>query len=214
MMPFRPFASSRRATIAGCVAAFAAFAALASLAACTPRPAAETPSRQPSGERVSPVADTAYSVYELASTWRDQRGRERTLSSLRGRPQLVAMVYTHCSTTCPITVDQMKRIEHESDDVGLVLVSLDPSHDSPHRLAEYARERGLDAERWTILTGEAGDVRELAATLGVRYRRISPEEFAHSNTVTLLDASGTPVYQGAGPRTDADIIDALRQIAR
>jgi protein SCO1/2 len=124
------------------------------------------------------------------------------------------MVYTHCSTTCPITVDQMKRIERTSSDVGLVLVSLDPEHDSPHRLAEYAREHGLDGARWTILTGDAGDVRELAATLGVRYRRISPEELAHSNTVTLLDAAGTPVYQGAGPRGDGDITDALRRIAR
>ena len=211
MMPLRPFASSRRTTIAGLVTALAA---VASLAACTPRPDAETPSRQPSSEREQAAADAAYSVYGLASTWRDQQGHERTLSSLGGRPQLVAMVYTHCSTTCPVTVDQMKRIERESPDVGLVLVSLDPQHDSPRRLAEYARARGLEAERWTILTGHAGDVRELAATLGVRYRRISPEEFAHSNTVTLLDASGTPVYQGAGPRSDNDITDALRRIAR
>jgi protein SCO1/2 len=211
MMPLRPLPSIRRTTIARCVTALAAFA---TLVACAPRTASEPPAREPSGGRVQPAADTAYSVYELASTWREQQGQERTLSSLRGRPRLVAMVYTHCSTTCPITVDQMKRIERESADVGLVLVSLDPEHDSPHRLAEYARERGLDAARWTILTGDQGDVRELAATLGVRYRRISPEELAHSNTVTLLDGSGTPVYQGNGPRSDRDITDALRQIAR
>jgi protein SCO1/2 len=211
MMPFRSLAPSRFTTA---VRRLAALVAVAGLAACAPHPAAEAPSREPSGGRVRPVSDTAYSVYELASTWRDQQGRERTLSSLRGRPQLVAMVYTHCSTTCPITVDQMKRIERESADVGLVLVSLDPDHDSPHRLAEYAHERGLDAARWTILTGGASDVRELAATLGVRYRRTSPEELAHSNTVTLLDAAGTPVYQGTGPRSDGDIADALRRIAR
>jgi protein SCO1/2 len=211
MMPLRTHASPPRSTIAR---RLIALAALATLAACTPRPAAEAPSRQPSGERMQPASDTAYSVYELASTWHDQGGHERTLSSLRGRPQLVALVYTHCSTTCPITVDQMKRIERESADVGLVLVSLDPQHDSPHRLAEYARERGLDRERWTLLTGDAGDVRELAATLGVRYRRISPEEFAHSITVTLIVASGTAVYQGAGPRSDSDITYALGRIAR
>jgi protein SCO1/2 len=211
MMPLRSLAPSRCTTA---VRRLAALVALASLAACAPHPAAEAPAREPSGGRVRPVSDTAYSVYELASTWRDQQGRERTLSSLRGRPQLVAMVYTHCSTTCPITVDQMKRIERESADVGLVLFSLDPDHDAPERLAEYARERGLDAARWTILTGDAGDVRELAATLGVRYRRISPEELAHSNTVTLLDDAGTPVYQGTGPRSDADIAQALRRIAR
>jgi len=38
-------------------------------------------------------------------------------------------------------------------------------------------------------------VRDLAATLGVRYRRLSAEELAHSNAITLLDADGAVVHQ-------------------
>lgn len=138
-----------------------------------------------------------FAVYDLASSWRDQRGATRPIASLAGRPVVMAMIYTHCSATCPLIIGEMKRIEHADPGVALVLVSLDPDRDTPGRLAEYASTEGL-SDRWTLLSGSDDDTRALAATLGVRYRRISAEELAHSNTLTLLDASGTIVHQEMG----------------
>ncbi len=173
--------------------------ALSLVAGC----ARATPVRAPE----QPTRDDAerWSIYDLGSAWRDQHGTTRRLSSLGGRAQVLAMVYTHCTSTCPLAIAEMKRIEAATDaSVGLVLVTLDPDHDTPAVLAEYARMHGLDAARWTLLTGAPDDVRELAATLGVRYRRLSPSELAHSNTLTLIDAAGTVVHQqhGLGERDE------------
>ena len=182
-----------------------AAAVLLALSACAP---SGTPAPRAAAQ-VSATSDR-YSVYDLDARWRDQAGVARQLSSLRGRPQVIAMIYTHCSTTCPFTVAEMKRIERESPrDAGFVLVSLDPARDDPARLAEFARERGLDASRWTLLDGSDDAVRELATVLGVRYRRLSPEELAHSNALTLLDADGVVAYQHAGLDAAAEIIEAL-----
>ena len=187
-----------------------ALAALLALGACAP-------SGSPA-PRVASGAATAgenYSVYDIDGRWRDQRGATRQLASLRGRPQVVAMIYTHCSTTCPFTVAEMKRIERESPrEVGFVLVSLDPARDDPARLAEFARERGLDASRWTLLDGSDDAVRELATVLGVRYRRLSPEELAHSNALTLLDAEGGVAYQHAGLDAAEEVVEALGELQR
>jgi protein SCO1/2 len=151
-----------------------------------------------------------YSVYDLDRDWRNQRGESVRLASLRGRPQLVAMIYTHCTTTCPFTVAEMKRIERESPvNAGFVLVSLDPARDDPARLAMFATARGLDPARWTLLDGNDDAVRELANVLGVRYRRLSPEELAHSNALTLVDADGVVVYQHAGLDASAEVMAAL-----
>ena len=186
-------------------AALLAFAACAPSASATRTHAANPPANQ--GER--------YSVYDLDARWRDQGGNARQLSSLRGRPQVVAMIYTHCSTTCPFTVAEMKRIERESPrDVGFVLVSLDPARDDPARLATFASERGLDASRWTLLDGTDDSVRELATVLGVRYRRVSPEELAHSNALTLLDADGAVAYQHAGLDAAEEVVEALGALQR
>ena len=104
----------------------------------------------------------------------------------------------------------MKRIERESPrDVGFVLVSLDPARDDPARLAMFATERGLDASRWTLLDGSDDSVRELATVLGVRYRRLSADELAHSNALTLLDTDGAVAYQHAGLDAAEEITKAL-----
>ena len=123
--------------------AMAAGLMLTALAACAPSGGATRAATIGSPATTDP---DRYSVYDLDAHWRDQRGNARQLSSLRGRPQVVAMIYTHCSTTCPFTVAEMKRIERESPrDVGFVLVSLDPARDDPARLAAFASERG---RRW------------------------------------------------------------------
>lgn len=185
-------------------------AALLTLAACAP---SGTPA--PRAIAQAAAASDRYSVYDLDARWRDQLGNPRQLSSLRGRPQVIAMIYTHCSTTCPFTVAEMKRIERESPrDAGFVLVSLDPARDDPARLAEFARERGLDATRWTLLDGSDDAVRELATVLGVRYRRLSPEELAHSNALTLLDADGVVAYQHAGLDAAEEVVEALGALQR
>ena len=180
-------------------------AALSGAAGCT-RPERAAPR--------APVASVdAYSVYDLGSTWRDQRGAERTLASLRGRPQAVAMVYTHCTSTCPLIIGELRRIA-ASTTAGIVLVSLDPERDTAGRLAAYAAEHDLDASRWTLLSGSDGDVRDLAATLGVRYRRLSAQELAHSNAITLLDADGAVVHQQATLAGTPETIGLAQRLAR
>jgi protein SCO1/2 len=154
-----------------------------------------------------------FSVYDLGSAWRDQSGTERPLTSLRGKPALLAMIYTHCRSVCPLSISEMKRVEATHADVQLVLVSLDPEHDSPRRLADYARERGLSPARWTLLSGSTNDVRDLAATIGIRYRRISSDDLAHSNILTLLDRDGRVAQQGTGAIAD-DAIAAVRTPSR
>ena len=126
---------------------------------------------------------------------------------------MLAMIYTHCTSTCPLAVAEMKRIEVATDArVGLVLVSLDPARDSVASLAVYAGTHELDAARWTLLTGASDDVRDLASTLGIRYGPSSPGELAHSNTLTLLDGTGRVVHQQQGLGDRDETIAAARQL--
>jgi len=159
---------------------------------------------------VAPAPASDLSIYQLESEWTDQHGRTRQLAELRGRPQAIAMVYTHCGSACPRIVGDLKRLEAEFPELGLVLVSIDPERDSPGRLHEFATGSGL-GERWTLLNGDDGALMELAAVLGVRYRRVSDTEFMHSNLITVLDTAGVIAYRqeglGEAPRT----IAALRE---
>lgn len=157
--------------------------------------------------QLEPGAPTDFSIYHQASTWLDQTGAERQLSSLEGRVQVVAMLYTNCSVACPRIMLDMKRIEGElgpelREEVGFVVVSIDPERDTPQRLAEFAAGSRLDPDRWTLLTAGEGDILELAALLGVQYRETEPGEWVHSNLITVLDARGEVAHRQLGLGTD------------
>ncbi len=66
------------------------------------------------------------------------------------------------------------------------------------RTAHYAARMGLPKDRWQLLHGGEGDVRELAAVLGVQYRKEESGAFAHSNIIFLINPDGEVVYKQAG----------------
>ena len=143
---------------------------------------------------------TDHSLYLLDSTWTSDVGRQIKLGALRGRPQIVAMFFSHCEYACPILVGELKAIEGKLpaevlSKVDILLVSIDSKRDTPAELATFRAMRQLTRERWTLLRGEADDVRELAALLGVNYAEDSRGQFAHSNLITLLNAEGEIAFQ-------------------
>ena len=154
------------------------------------------------GSAPAPAKASEFSIYDLESAWQDQQGLPLTLRDLAGRPRVIAMVYTSCAYACPRILKDMKRIEGElraeGIDAGYVMVSIDPERDTPARLAEYAASTMLDPQDWILLTGTDDGTLELAALLGVRYRRVSETDFEHSNVITLIDGDGRIVHRQVG----------------
>jgi protein SCO1/2 len=93
------------------------------------------------------------------------------------------------------------------------MVTIDPERDTPEILRAYAEAVRLDPERWTLLTAPDNTVLELAALLGVKYRRISDTDFSHSNVITILDQQGEIAHRqvglGAEPGSTLKVIEGL-----
>lgn len=175
------------------------------LAGCAGSPAKREDSTQPAccRELAPGTAFPDRSLFQLESKWTSDFKRTISLGVLHGRPLVVAMIFTSCEFACPILVNDVKRIEEAlpaglRGQVGFVLISFDSERDTPERLAQFRVRMELPAERWTLLRGEPDDVRELAALLGVNYRKDARGQYAHSNLLTLLDAQGEVSYQQAG----------------
>jgi protein SCO1 len=149
----------------------------------------------------APLTDR--SLYQLESKWTSDVGREVRLEVLRGRPQVVALFFASCEFACPITVNDMKRLEAAlpegvRDQIGFLLVSIDHERDTPEALRAFRGRQELGTQRWTLLRGGADDLRELAALLGVNYRKDARGQYAHSNLITLLNADGEVAFQQSG----------------
>lgn len=162
---------------------------------------------------------TDHSIYNVSSSWRNRFGNRVGLDSLKGKVQVVAMVYTHCEFACPRILADMKRIRdrlsgEDLKKTNFVIISIDPERDTPQRLKEFAMENDLTDTNWTLLNGDQGDILEIAALLGVKYKRISESDFTHSNMLSVLNRQGEITFQrkrlGDNP---SDIVAAIEKAA-
>lgn len=182
---------------------------VAVLAACSGR-TPPAPDPVPVAVHARATSD-APSIYELGLTLRDAEDKRVGLDAARGSPVLITMFYASCSVACPALIADVKRTLEQigRDDVRVMLVSFDAARDTPGRLAELARTHGLDS-RWTIAAADEPDARELAATIGYKYRKLESGEFFHGATVLALDEDGRPLARSEGFHQRAPLVDALR----
>ena len=151
-----------------------------------------------------PVSDR--SLYHLDSSWTNDAGAALKLGALGGRPLVITMFFAKCEYACPVLVHDMKKVEaalpeNVRTNIGFVLVSFDTDRDTPAALAEYRKNHELPAN-WTLLRGTPDDVLELAALLGVKFKKDVRGQFAHSNILTILNASGEVIHQQIGLNQD------------
>ena len=169
--------------------------ALVALGGCS-RPAAKDGAAHRTAEAPLPAGLVAgESLDAFDSTFTDQSGHAVTLASFHGRPMVLAMIYTRCTSACPLLLASLRKFEAklppaQRANTWFVLVSLDPAHDVPDTLLTFARARGLDTARWRLLTGSREATTELAAILGVKVRDDGNGALAHSSNIYLLDGAG------------------------
>ena len=156
-------------------------------------------------ENTAKDADTVpgTSIYQLASNWKTQHGKDLNIAELGGKVNVLAMVYTSCKAACPRIIADVQRIEmglgDKKEEVQFVLVSMDPENDPPEKLLELAQNYQLETPNWTLLTGSVGDVLDIANVLDVRIRRGDDGKITdHSNLIFVLDKQGVIVHKQEG----------------
>ena len=178
------------------------FPSISSAAACCAAPVAAPTNTLP-----------ADSVYQLDAVWTNAAGRAVALTELRGPQRIVAMFYASCTYACPMLVADLKKIAARlppGSDVVFTLFSFDPERDSPANLSAFAERQGIAGSKWVLMTSGPEQVRELAAVLGVRYRKDTDGSIAHSNPITLLDGDGRIGVQLPGLNEDPTaLLEAL-----
>jgi protein SCO1/2 len=165
---------------------------------------APTPPGAPSGAAVTPRPNRGVAVGDTVPdfTLTDQTGRAVRLSQFSGEPVAVTFLYTRCpiATACPLTTAKFSKLDAMLKEKGfgeLLTITVDPEHDTPKVLAEYAKGAGADPKRWRFLTGDPRAVADVAERFGVLYY---PDrgQIVHAQAVAVLDPRGklANIYYG------------------
>ena len=136
----------------------------------------------------------------------DQTGKEVNLAGLRGRIVVLDFIYTRCPLpdVCPRLSANFASASKKlrGRDVEFLSITIDPQHDTPEVLAEYAK-RWQAGDSWRFLTGTPSQIQDVAGLFGLVYW---PEEGSITHTVAtaIIGRDGTLVAKidGAGYRPD------------
>lgn len=155
-----------------------------------------------------------------AFTATDQSGRQVTERDLDGRITVASFIFTHCSEICVGMVRQLKRVQtaYAGDDRVLLLShSVDPERDTVATLRAFADARGLNAERWRLVTAPRGTIVGLARR---SYFAVHNEasagasDYVHTETLVLVDGRRRlrGFYNGTLPHDVDQLIEDIRTL--
>lgn len=143
----------------------------------------------------------------------DSEGHGFDSKRLKGKLWVADFIYTSCPGPCSRMTSQMHKVQQQvtgQKDVWLVSISVDPQHDSPPVLNDFARRFGGPSDNWVFLTGSPKTVHVLAHEVFHVGDLISKMD--HSTKFTLVDKRGD--IRGYYSSVDGDSIPAmLRDLA-
>lgn len=154
----------------------------------------------------------------------DQRGRAFSDRDVAGHVYVASFIYTRCSVVCPVLVRHLSKVQSAMAGTGGMIVSFSvtPDIDTPDVLGTFGRERGIDADRWKLVTGDKRAIYDLARDSyfadddRIRASLDEPDAFLHTEKIVLVDQQGRlrGVYDGTLPRDIELLIGDLKALAK
>lgn len=142
------------------------------------------------------AAVSGESLFQLAVPLTDQNNKPFKLGPGGKKATLITMFYGDCNISCPIVLENVKRTitqlpAAQRSAVQAVLVSLNPGVDTAKSLAALAKVHQMDERVYRLVVSDNdAHTRQLAATLGVKYRRGANGEINHNTRFVVLDQGG------------------------
>jgi protein SCO1/2 len=125
----------------------------------------------------------------------DSTGKSFSLQDYRGKPLVVSLVYTSCSSVCPPTTQHLIDAVTEAgrvfglDRFAVLTVGFDARNDTVPRMAQFASIQGIKFKNWRVASGDAATIEALLNDLGFSYRAVAGG-FDHPTQTTIVDRNG------------------------
>jgi protein SCO1/2 len=125
----------------------------------------------------------------------DMNGSSLSLRDYRGKPLVISLVYTACSSVCPPTTQHVINAVNEAgrvfglDRFNVLTVGFDARNDTPARLTQFASVQGIKLPNWQVASADAATIEALLGDLGFSYRAVAGG-FDHLTQTTIVDREG------------------------
>lgn len=148
----------------------------------------------------------------------DPAGTPLPLATLRGKPLVISLVYTSCSSVCPPATQHLIDAVREAgrvigfDRFAVLTVGFDARNDTPARMAQFASFQGIELTNWRLASADAATITELLGDLGFSYVAVAGG-FEHITQTTILDRDGKVYRQVYGEDFPLQVfIEPLKEV--
>jgi protein SCO1 len=147
----------------------------------------------------------------------DHNGKSFSSAALMGQPYAIFFGFTQCPDVCPTTLLQMSHhlatLGAEADRLKVVLVTVDPEHDTPALLRQYLAS--FD-NRIIALTGTPAQIAATAKAWNAFYNKLREPDgsytIVHSAYVYLMDRNNRLVDTFGFNQPEAEQIAKLKRL--
>ena len=122
----------------------------------------------------------------------NQNGEETTQNNYDKKIYVADFFFTTCPTICPIMTGNMVFLQNElsDQDVMFASFSVTPEIDSVEVLKKYAIDKGVDDNKWNLMTGDKKQIYNLArkSFLVVKNNpQMGSHDMIHTENFVLVD---------------------------
>lgn len=148
----------------------------------------------------------------------NQNGEVVTQKDYEDKIYIADFFFTTCPTICPIMTDHMVQIQKEienDDEVMLLSHSVTPKIDSVAQLKRYALEKGVNDEKWNLVTGDKKQIYELARKSYLAVKTTGDggdHDMIHTENFLLVDKKRQlrGYYDGTDPKEIERLLEDLK----
>lgn len=140
----------------------------------------------------------------------DENGAPFTADNLRGKPYICDFIFTTCGSACPIMSHKLAEVQKQTPaGVQLVSFTVNPEHDTPPVLKQYAASYGADPARWHFLTGTTQQMVSTVRDMKIGFQAANPDApILHSEKFLLIDGDGNVrgIYDSPDEQAMKDLV--------
>lgn len=168
--------------------------------------------------------DFSYDIQEFE--YKNQDGEMVSSEDLKGTFWVADFIFTNCPTACPPMTANMSKLQSELKEAGLedqvhfISFSIDPNHDTPKVLKNYAQKFDADFSNWDLLTGYSQkEVKELSIdSFNALLQRTTVEDpaegqpnynYIHSSSLFIITPNGKAIKSYNGNTMDPTVVDNI-----
>ena len=158
--------------------------------------------------------EAEYSDYTIPDiSFYDQNSQTVSITELlnNNKPVVLNFIFTSCPTICPVLTSTFAKLqssfEKEQPAVQLISVSIDPEHDTPSVLFDYAAKFKANSN-WTFLTGSINDIESLQKS----FDSFRGDKMSHTPVFFMRAAAGEAWLRIEGFPSIKNIVSEFRQL--